>query len=110
MKGYYSPDLLKGASAELERMRERELEEHRAGMAWIKENIPERPAPEGKIRTHFARIVVGGCPEKPRYEIMYFDPAKDEFCLGYGSFELKFAFDWLREYFEVTGDNAPFPF
>lgn len=82
MKGYYSPDLLKGASAELERMRERELEEHRAGMAWIKENIPERPASEGKIRTHFARIVVGGCPEKPRYEIMNFGLAIEAAKMG----------------------------
>lgn len=63
-----------------------------------------------KIKTHFARIVVSGSAEKPFYEIMYFDPEKDEFCLGYGSFKLKFVFGWLRDCFEVTGDNAPFPF
>lgn len=48
MKEYYSPDTLKGASAALERMRERELAKHRAEMARIKENIPERPAPKRK--------------------------------------------------------------
>lgn len=110
MKAYYSPDLLEGASAALERMREEMLSEYRAEIARLNENIPERSDPERKIRTHFARIVVSGSPDEPYYEIMYFDPVEDEFYLGYGSFELKFVFGWLKEFFEVTGDTPPYPF
>lgn len=110
MKEYYTPKLLEEASAALERMREQELAEHREAVAMLCKAIPEKQTGEEKIKTRFARIVVGGTPEKPFYEIMYFDPGDDEFHLGYGSFELKFVFGWMKEFFEVAGGNAPYPF
>lgn len=59
-----------------------------------------------KIRTHFARIVVGGTSDKPYYSIIYFDPQDTHFHQGYGSFKLEYVFDWLNENFEITGDSA----
>ena len=55
-----------------------------------------------KIKTPFARIVVGGTPEKPYYNIWYFDPADGECHIGFGSYCLDNVFNWLAEEFEVT--------
>ena len=58
-----------------------------------------------KIKTHFARIIVGGTAEKPCYSIMWFDPADREYNVGFGSYDLGYVFQWLSEEFEITGDN-----
>ena len=55
-----------------------------------------------KIKTQFARIVVGGTPEKPCYNIWYFDPADGECHIGFGSYCLDNVFNWLAEEFEIT--------
>lgn len=55
-----------------------------------------------KIKTPFARIVVGGTPEKPYYNIWYFDPADGKCHIGFGSYRLDYVFRWLAEEFEVT--------
>lgn len=61
-----------------------------------------------KIRTNFAKIIVSGKCEKPYYEIMYFHPQKSEMCIGYGSYNLKYVFQWLQDIFEVmVGKEAP---
>jgi hypothetical protein len=39
-----------------------------------------------KIKTQFARIVVGGTPKKPYYNIWYFDPTDGECHIGFGSY------------------------
>lgn len=57
-----------------------------------------------KIKTHFARIVVGGTAEKPCYGILYFDPSDGEYHQGFGSYVLEYVFNWLAEEFEITGD------
>ena len=57
-----------------------------------------------KIKTHFARIIVVGSPEKPIYNIMYFDPADGEYHIGFGSYSMEFVFNWLAEEFEIVGD------
>lgn len=59
---------------------------------------------KGKIKTNFARIVVGGSREKPCYAIMYFDPEKKELCEGFGSYNLDFVFKWPKEEFEIQGN------
>ena len=59
-----------------------------------------------KIKTHFAKIFVGGTAEKPCYNILYFDPADKLYHIGFGSFNLKFVFEWLSEYFEIV-EEAP---
>lgn len=55
-----------------------------------------------KIKTPFAKIIVGGTPEKPCYNILYFDPADGKCHIGFGSFCLDNVFQWLAEEFEVT--------
>lgn len=55
-----------------------------------------------KIKTQFARIVVGGTPKKPCYNIWYFDPADGECHIGFGSYCLDNVFNWLAEEFEIT--------
>lgn len=55
-----------------------------------------------KIKTPFARIVVEGIPEKPYYNIWYFNPADGECHIGFGSYCLDNVFNWLAEEFEIT--------
>lgn len=55
-----------------------------------------------KIKTPFARIVVGGTPEKPCYNIWYFDPADGKCHIGFGSYCRDNVFRWLAEEFEIT--------
>lgn len=54
-----------------------------------------------KMKTSFAKIIVGGTPEKPYYHIWYFDPSDKEFHIGFGSYRLDYVFRWLAEEFEV---------
>lgn len=58
-----------------------------------------------KIKTHFAKIIVGGTAEKPCYDILYFDPTDREYHIGFGSFCLEYVFKWLSEEFEIV--DAP---
>ena len=55
-----------------------------------------------KIKTPFAKIIVGGTPEKPYYHIWYFDPADKEFHIEFGSYRLDYVFRWLAEEFEIA--------
>lgn len=55
-----------------------------------------------KIKTPFAKIIVGGTPEKPCYDILYFDPADGKCHIGFGSYCLDYVFQWLAEEFEVA--------
>lgn len=59
-----------------------------------------------KIRTHFAKIFVGGTAETPCYNIMYFDPMDREYHIGFSSFTLEYVFKWLAEEFEII-DEPP---
>lgn len=59
-----------------------------------------------KIKTSFARIVVEGTPEKPYYNIEYFDPMDKEYHIGFGSYYLDNVFNWLAEEFENTGPRT----
>lgn len=55
-----------------------------------------------KIKTHFAKIIVEGTAEKPYYSILYHDPKRKEYFNGYGSYNLAYVFQWLKEEFEVV--------
>ena len=57
-----------------------------------------------KIKTHFAKIIVGGTCEKPCYEIMYFDPTDRKYHIGFGSLCLEYVFKWLEDEFEITAE------
>lgn len=61
---------------------------------------------KNKIKTPFAKIIVGGTLEKPYYDILYFDPADGECHIGFGSYCLANVFNWLAEEFEITEPAA----
>ena len=61
----------------------------------------EIPTEEPKIKTHFAKIIVEGTAQKPYYSILYYDPTKDEYINGYGSYYIENVFKWLAEEFEI---------
>ena len=58
-----------------------------------------------KIKTHCAKIIVGGHVEKPCYSILWFDYADKEFHIGYSSYRLDYVRIWLEEEFEII--DAP---
>lgn len=59
-----------------------------------------------KIKVTEAEIVVHGTADKPYYEIKYFDIADQRYHIGYSSYDLNFAFQWLEECFEVVDVNG----
>ena len=65
-----------------------------------KTSIPATPIE--KIKAINPHIVVTGKPDKPLYNICYYDMADDMWHMGYSSYELKFVFEWLNAYFEVV--------
>lgn len=58
-----------------------------------------------KIKTPFARMIVGGNQEKPYFSILYFDPIDRDFYVGYSSYCLDYVSNWLNEEFEIAEDE-----
>lgn len=69
---------------------------------YISREAASADSTRNKIKTPFARIVVEGTPEKPYYNIWYFDPAGGECHIGFSSYCLDNVFNWLAEEFEIT--------
>ena len=44
-------------------------------------------------------IFVSGAKDKPYFHIKYFDTSDQCYHIGFGSYNLSFVFDWLKEYF-----------
>lgn len=61
---------------------------------------------DSKIKTHFAKIIVGGDPEKPCFSILYYDPTDREYHIGFGSFCLDYVFKWRSENFEIVDGDT----
>ena len=53
-----------------------------------------------KKRVSSAEIIKRFINEKPYYEIKYKEIGKEEYCLGYGSYNLNYVLEWLNECFE----------
>ena len=68
---------------------------------WIKDYVSKT----GKIKTHYAQIIVDGTAEKPYYNILYFDPTDREYHIGFGSYCLEYVFKWLSEEFEIIEEG-----
>lgn len=47
-------------------------------------------------------IVVHGTADKPYYEIKYLEEGKDDYNIGYSSYDLNNCFQWLEDEFEVV--------
>lgn len=58
-----------------------------------------------KIKTSFAKIFVSGTPDRPYFNILYFDPVDQDYHVGFSSYSLEYVFKWLSEEFEI--EDAP---
>lgn len=58
-----------------------------------------------KIKTNFAKIFVSGTPDRPYFNILYFDPGDQDYHVGFSSYCLEYVFKWLSEEFEI--EDAP---
>ena len=58
---------------------------------------------EEKIKVTSAEIIVTCKPEKnPYYEIKYLEVGKDEYTIGYGSYDLGLVNHWYNDCFEIV--------
>lgn len=60
---------------------------------------------KGKIKTSFAKIFVSGTPDRPYFNILYFDPVDQDYHVGFSSYCLEYVFKWLSDEFEI--EDAP---
>lgn len=75
---------------------------------WMRlQRWPQIPEKREKIKTPFAKIIVGGTAEKPYYMICYYDTNEKQFVVCCGSYNRDFVFQWLTEDFENI-DNGGF--
>ena len=62
---------------------------------------PEVPKTE-KIKVTKLRIIVSGTKDKPYFELMYKEVGKEDFNIGYSSYDLNNVFDWKEKCFELV--------
>lgn len=74
-------------------------------MTWEEAMMANDKQNKEKIKTPFAKMIVGGKREKPCFSILYFDPVDKDFHIGYSSYYLEYVFNWLNEEFELVDDN-----
>lgn len=55
-----------------------------------------------KIKVTKLRIIVTGTKEKPYFELMYKEVGKEDFNIGYSSYDLNNVFDWKEKCFELV--------
>ena len=61
---------------------------------------------EEKIKVTSAEIIVTCKPEKnPYYEIKYLEVGKDEYAIGYGSYDLGLVNNWYNNCFEIVTEE-----
>ena len=61
---------------------------------------------EEKIKVTSAEVIVTCKPKKnPYYEIKYLEVGKDEYTIGYGSYDLGLVNDWYNNCFEIVTEE-----
>lgn len=75
-------------------------------MMWEEAMMENGSQRHEKIKTPFAKMIVGGKREKQCFSILYFDPADKDFHIGYSSYYLDYVFNWLNEEFEIVEDGS----
>ena len=60
---------------------------------------------EEKIKVMSAEIIVTGDPKNPYYEIKYLEIGKDEYAIGYGSYDLELVNHWYDDCFEIVTEE-----
>ena len=71
-------------------------------MNFCEETLENINRKNNKIKVTSADIVVHGTIEKPYYEIKYYELGNEECHVGYGSYNLQYVFEWLKECFEIV--------
>lgn len=65
-------------------------------------NVTAVTEDEVQIAGAFPQIIVSGTVEKPFFEIVYLDLKDGDIHVGFGSYDLAYVFQWLKEYFGET--------
>ena len=55
-----------------------------------------------KIKVTKLKIIVSGTKDKPYFELMYKEVGKEDFNIGYSSYDLNNVFDWKEKCFELV--------
>ena len=55
-----------------------------------------------KVTVTSLEIIVTGTKEKPYFEIKYKEVGKEDYNIGYSSYDLNNVFDWREECFELV--------
>lgn len=71
----------------------------------IKDEQGDKNMDKGKIKVTSAEIIVTGDPKNPYYEIKYLEVGKDEYTIGYGSYDLGLVTHWRNNCFEIVTDE-----
>jgi len=61
---------------------------------------------EEKIKVTSAEIIVTGTKDKPYFEIKYREVGKEDYSIGYSSYDLNNVFDWKEDCFEIVNQLA----
>lgn len=61
---------------------------------------------EEKVKVTSAEIIVTGTKDKPYFELKYKEVGKEDYSIGYSSYDLKNVVEWKNECFEVVGTNG----
>lgn len=59
-----------------------------------------------KIKVTKLRIIVSGTKDKPYFELMYKEVGKEDFNIGYSSYDLSNVFDWKEKCFELVAEEV----
>lgn len=55
-----------------------------------------------KIKVTKLKIIVTGTKDKPYFELMYKEVGKEDYNIGYSSYNLNNVFDWKEKCFELV--------
>ena len=61
---------------------------------------------EEKIKVTSLEIIVTGTKDKPYFEIKYREVGKEDYSIGYSSYDLNYVFAWKEECFEIVNELA----
>ena len=68
--------------------------------------VLEKEENKEKAKVTSLEIIVTGTKEKPYFEIKYKEVGKEDYCIGYSSYDLNNVFDWKEECFEIVNQVA----
>lgn len=58
-----------------------------------------------RVKVTSAEIIVTGDPKNPYYEIKYLEVSRDEYTVGYGSYNLELVTNWYNNCFEFVEEE-----